>query len=363
MNLINPEYELVHNWLLYIIVFGAAFAITLLLTPWARKVAIKLKAVDHPKARGVHKKALPRMGGLAIFIGFIVAMGIATFSMEDFRSLEFAGFVVGALIIVGLGMLDDVFNLPAKLKLFVQIVAALVVVFTGTQIDFIGWDLPDFIDYAAIPVTVLWIVGMINAVNFIDGVDGLAAGVSSIASVFLMILCILSGSPMAVIFAVSLAGSCLGFLPRNFSPADVIMGDTGSTFLGYVLAVSSIMGVYKSYALLSVAIVGFALALPIVDTVYVTVKRILRGKSPMVADRGHMHHQLIDRGMSHKQTVLIMYTASIFAGGLALLISLNDLRALIVGLVLLLVLVSVIYAYRKRLQKNGDDKDDNNKQI
>ncbi|MCL2753640.1 MAG: undecaprenyl/decaprenyl-phosphate alpha-N-acetylglucosaminyl 1-phosphate transferase, partial [Defluviitaleaceae bacterium] len=226
MPLINPEYELVHNWLLYVVVFAAAFSITLLLTPWARKVAVRLNAVDQPRARGMHKKAMPRMGGLAIFIGFMVAMGAATFVMEDFRSLEFAGFVVGAIIVVGLGMLDDMFNLPAKLKLFVQIIAALVVVFTGTQIDFIGWNLPDFFNYITIPVTVLWIVGMINAVNFIDGVDGLAAGVTSIASVFLMILCIMTGSPMAVIFAATLAGSCLGFLPRNFSPADVIMGDT-----------------------------------------------------------------------------------------------------------------------------------------
>ena len=356
MQLINPEYELVHNWLLYVIVFGAAFAVTLLLTPWARKVAIRLKAVDQPKARGEHKKPMPRMGGLAIFIGFAVAMGIATFTVEDFRSLEFAGFVVGAIIIVGLGMLDDIYNLPARLKFLVQICAALVVVFTGTQIDFIGWNLPTFFDYITIPVTVLWIVGMINAVNFIDGVDGLAAGVTSIASVFLMILCIMTGSPMAVIFAATLAGSCLGFLPRNFSPADVIMGDTGSTFLGYVLAVSSIMGVYKSYALLSVAIVGFALALPIVDTVYVTVKRIHKGKSPMEADRGHLHHQLIDKGYSHKQTVLVMYTASIFAGGVALLIAINDLRVLIVGLVVLLVLISLFYTYRKRV--NGGNKGD-----
>ena len=165
---------------------------------------------------------------------------------------------------------------------------------------------------------------------------------------------------MAVVFAATLAGSCLGFLPRNFSPADVIMGDTGATFLGYVLAVSSIMGVYKSYALLSVAIVGFALALPIADTIFVFFRRILSGKSPMQADRGHFHHILIDRGLSHKQTVVILYVASAFAGIVALLIALQNLLALIVGLVLLLVIFSIIYSYRKRLNADEDEGGDEN---
>jgi UDP-GlcNAc:undecaprenyl-phosphate GlcNAc-1-phosphate transferase len=194
----------------------------------------------------------------------------------------------------------------------------------------------------------------------VDGVDGLAAGVSSIAAVFLTILCIMSGSPLAVIFAASLAGSCLGFLPRNFSPADVIMGDTGSTFLGYVLAVSSIIGVYKSYALLSVVIAGFAMALPIMDSAYVFVCRILKGQSPMRADRGHFHHKLIDRGYTHKQTAVILYTVSILAGAVAILIAVRDLYTLIIGLVLLLVLFSIIYAYRKRVNQNTEKDEEQN---
>ncbi|MCL2235561.1 MAG: undecaprenyl/decaprenyl-phosphate alpha-N-acetylglucosaminyl 1-phosphate transferase [Defluviitaleaceae bacterium] len=342
-------YDIEHNWLLYVAVFATAFAVTLLLTPWAKKVAVKVGAVDAPKDRGLHKKTMPRMGGLAMFIGFMTAMIVAAFVVEDFRSLEFAGFVVGGVIIAGLGVLDDIYHLRAYIKLVVQIAVALIVVFTGTQIEFIHWPVPEFLGNFSIPITVLWVVGIINAVNFVDGVDGLAAGVSSIAAIFLTILCIMTGSPLAVVFAITLAGSCLGFLPRNFSPAEIFMGDTGSTFLGYVLAVSSIMGVYKSYALLSVVIAGFALALPIMDTVYVTVCRILKRKNPMKADRGHFHHKLIDRGWSHRKTVITLYSGSILAGVVAVLIALEDGRALIIGGVSLLVIFSIIYVYRKRL--------------
>ena len=346
--------NITHDWLLYIMTFAASFGIVLLLTPWARKVSIKLNAIDKPKPRGMHKEPIPRMGGIAIVLGFMITMGISLFFMEELRTLQFAGFVVGGAIIVGLGMLDDIHNLSPKIKFAVQIVAALVVVFTNTRIEFVDWPFQEVFTTFSIPITVLWIVGLVNAVNFIDGVDGLAAGVSSIAALFLTVLCIMTGSPLAVVFAATLAGSCLGFLPRNFSPADVIMGDTGATFLGYVLAVSSIIGVYKSYALLSIVIVVLALALPILDTTFVTIRRILSGKAPWNADRGHLHHKLIDRGYTHKQTVVMLYFVSALSGGVAILIAVRDIRALIVGLTSLFVLFSIVYAYRKRV--GGNDK-------
>ncbi|MCL2396485.1 MAG: undecaprenyl/decaprenyl-phosphate alpha-N-acetylglucosaminyl 1-phosphate transferase [Defluviitaleaceae bacterium] len=338
-----------HYWLLYVIIFGVGFGIALFLTPWSRVISIALGAVAKPSPRGMHKKPIPRMGGLAIVLGFMAAMVVALFFMEELRTLQFAGFIVGGIIIVGLGMLDDIYELKAGIKFAVQIVAALVVVFTDTRIIFVGWPLQEVFTTFSIPITILWIVGIINALNLIDGVDGLAAGVTSIAALFLTVLCIMTGSPLAVVFAAALAGSCLGFLPRNFSPADVIMGDTGSTFLGYVLAVSSIIGVYKSYAALSVVIVVFALALPILDTVFVSIRRVLSGKAPWRPDRGHLHHKLIDRGYSQKQTVVILYIVSIIAGGIAILIAVQDIRAVIIGLVLMLVLFSIIYAYRKRV--------------
>jgi len=340
-----------HNWLLYIAAFACSFAVSLFMTPIARKISIKLKAIDYPKARGVHKEPIPRMGGIAIVLGFMVAMGMLVFFMPEIRSRQFVGFIIGGFMIVALGMIDDIYHLRARWKLIGQIVVAVVVVMTGTRVEFLEWPIPDFLDRLDIPLTMIWVVGLINAVNFIDGVDGLAAGVSSIAGLSLTALCIISGSPVAVVFATTLAGSCLGFLPRNFSPADVIMGDTGAMFLGYVLAVTSILGVYKSYALLAIVIAVLVLALPIFDTAFAILRRALTRKPIMKADRGHLHHRLIDRGFSHAQTVVILYILSAVMGIIAVLIAIRDLRATIIVLVSIVVLFLMIYAYRKRVDK------------
>lgn len=337
------------DWLLYIAVFACSFAVSLFSTPLAKKISVKLGAIDYPRARGMHKEPLPRMGGIAIVLGFMLTMGFVVLYLEELRTTQFLGFVIGALIIVVLGMLDDIYTLSAKAKLAVQIVAALVVIFTGTTIKLVFWPVSTFLYNFDIPITLVWIVGVTNAVNLIDGVDGLAAGVSSIASLCLMTLCVISGSAVAVVFTAALAGACLGFLPRNFSPAEVIMGDTGSTFLGFVLAVSSIMGVYKSYALLAVVIAVLALALPILDTLFAMVRRALNGKPIMSPDRGHLHHRLIDAGYSHKQTVVILYGLSAVTGVIAILIAVRDLRATAVVLLSLFVLFLMIYAYRKRV--------------
>jgi UDP-GlcNAc:undecaprenyl-phosphate GlcNAc-1-phosphate transferase len=200
-----------------------------------------------------------------------------------------------------------------------------------------------------VPLTLIWIVGLTNAVNFIDGLDGLAAGVSTICALCLMALCIISGQSSAIIFTAAIAGACLGFLPRNFNPAEIIMGDTGATFLGYILAVSSIIGVYKNYALLSVALAVLALALPILDTAFTMARRAINGKNIMKPDRGHLHHKLIDMGFSHKQAVLILYILSAIAGVISILIAMQDFRALLILLGSLLLFLLMVYFYRKRL--------------
>jgi len=344
----NPYFE--HVWWLYIMAFFVSFAICLLLTPWAKKISIKIGAIDNPKKeRSMHKKPMPRCGGIAIILGFAITMLIMLFFLEDIRTLQFAGFMVGAAIIVVLGILDDIYDLPARIKFAVQAVAALIVVFTGTRVEFIGWPLGAFLETFSVPITILWIVGLTNAVNFIDGVDGLAAGVTSIASIFMMILCIMTGSPLAVVFAATLAGSSLGFLPRNFSPAEVIMGDTGATFLGYVLAVSSTIGVFKGYALLSVIIIIFAMALPIFNIAFVMISRALKHQPLSTPDRGHMHHKLIDAGFSPTKTVVILYVLSAVCGGFAIIIAIRDPRVFVIGMVLLFVTLSIIYSYRKRM--------------
>ncbi len=340
-----------HNWLLYMAAFATSFAISLLATPFAKKLAFKLKAIDYPKSRGLHSEPMPLMGGIAIVLGFMITVLLMSFFVEDFIATEFVGFIVGGFIIVILGMLDDIYVLSAKFKLIVQLIVAVIVVETGTRIDVIMWPYWEYLKDFNAPITVIWIIGVINAVNLIDGVDGLAAGVTSIAALCLTILCIISGTTTAVVLTSTLAGACLGFLPRNFSPAEVYMGDTGSTFLGYVLAVSSCIGVYKSYAILSVFISVFAMALPIFDTIFAMTRRAINHKPIMSADRGHLHHRLIDSGYTHRQAVMILYGLSAISAVIAILIAVQNFQATVVVLVFFIVILLMLYVYRSRTNK------------
>lgn len=342
-----------HNWLLYLSAFSISFAIAMLMTPFAKKVSYKLKAIDYPKSRGLNKEPMPRMGGLAIFLAFLITVLILSFFVEDFHTKQFYGFLLGGVLIVVLGIFDDIYELSPKIKFVVQLVVALIVVSTGTRIDVMSWPFWQYLRPFNAIITMVWVLGLINAVNLIDGVDGLAAGVSSIASLCLMILCIISGSSLAVVLTAILAGSCLGFLPRNFSPAEIYMGDTGSTFLGYVLAVTSCIGVYKSYAVLSIVISILAVALPILDTLFALIRRAINRKPLMSADRGHLHHRLIDSGYSHKQAVVILYGLSLFSAIIAILIAVQDYKATIVVFIFFAILILMMYVYKNRTQNNG----------
>ena len=335
-----------YNWLLYIAAFASAFAITLVTTPLAKKISVKLGAIDVPKDRGMHKKPMPRMGGIAIVMGFMITVLVLYRFNPEMNVKQFAGFVMGASIIVVLGMIDDVKNLRAKLKFCVQIVAALIVIYSGTRINVVMWPVTTYLQTFSVPITLIWIVGVTNAVNLIDGLDGLAAGVSSIAALCLMILCIMTGSTTAVMLTASLAGACLGFLPRNFNPAEIFMGDTGSTFLGFVLAVTSILGVFKGYAILALIVSMLCLGLPIFDTLFAMLRRMAKHQPIMKADRGHLHHRLIDRGFSQRQAVLILYIISLLCGLLAIFISFKDSRTFVVvilTIVVLSILISLIF--------------------
>ncbi len=278
--------------------------------------------------------------------GFNISILVAMFFMEQLVTTQVLGFLLGGVIIVVMGMVDDITPLSAKVKLIVQLSVAILVVKTGTTTEFIYWPV---IQPVSPFFTVIWIVGIVNAVNIIDGIDGLAAGVTAICSSCIAILCLISGTPIAVIFSIAIAGSSLGFLPRNFSPAEIFMGDTGSTFLGYVLAVSSVIGVFKSYTILSIVIATFAIALPILDTTFAMLRRFLTGKPIMQADRGHLHHRLIDKGLSHKQTVVVLYTLSFFSAIIAVLLALRDPYVTFITLIFVIVLMSIVYVYRKRL--------------
>lgn len=346
-----------HNWLLYIAAFACAFAITLVTTPFAKWLSVKCGAIDYPKGRGVHKKPMPRMGGVAIVLGFTITVLMVNYFDKSMDSRQFAGFLVGALLIAGLGVVDDMKNLPAKLKFCVQILAALIVIFSGTRIQVVLWPVTAYLQKFSIPITLVWIVGVTNAVNLIDGLDGLAAGVTSIAAMSLMVLCIMTGSTTAVGLTAALAGACLGFLPRNFNPAEIFMGDTGSTFLGFVLAVTSILGVFKGYALLALIVSVLCVGLPVFDTICAMLRRMAKNQPIMQADRGHLHHKLIDHGFSQRQAVLIMYTISLLLGLLAIFISFKDSGTIVVMALTVIVLCFIIYYFNAHI-RNKQDHDD-----
>lgn len=339
---------------LYLIfAFVISFVFTFATTPLVRRLAFKIGAIDVPKdKRRVHKKPTPRIGGIAMVFGFSVA--VLCFSEPSRQTL---GLMLGLAIIFVMGIIDDCKDLNAKLKFIVQIIAALVVIFVGNiKIDVFTnpnifsdnpyWILPDWLSIA---LTVLWIVFITNAVNFIDGLDGLAAGVSAIMSVSLVFIAVRSGEYATAVMGIALMGSCFGFLPFNFNPAKIFMGDSGSTFLGFMLATLSIQGVFKSYAVISFAVPLLILGLPLFDASFAMIRRIFSGQSPMKADRGHLHHRLIDMGFSQKQTVFILYAISGVLGIAAVLLAESGfLRAL-----LLLICVLIFLFIGSFLGKNS----------
>ena len=296
--------------------FSIAFFVSLASTPLVKTLAHKIGAIDIPDGkRRVHKSPIPRLGGLAIFLGFMCA--VFAFVKID---TQVRGILIGAVLIVAIGILDDVKQLKATVKLAVQIIAAIIVVFHDVKI--VALTVPSFIidsgflplKWLSIPITILWIVAVTNAVNLIDGLDGLAVGVSSIATFSLFFIAILAGEPTVALLAAALAGGCLGFLPYNFNPAKIFMGDTGSTFLGFILSTICIQGLFKGYAIISFIIPFLILGLPLFDTSVAILRRIHNKKPIMGADRGHLHHKLIDMGFSQKQTVAILYVIAMLLG-------------------------------------------------
>lgn len=309
----------------YLITFVLAFIVAFSATPIVRKLAFKIGAVDIPKDnRRMHTRPMALMGGAAIIMGFIVSLAFDLVTTTNLITpgRELLGLLTGIAIIAACGVIDDIKKIRARVKLSFQLAAAIsVVLISGTKISVLSNPfgpaeyirLSSFVSYS---LTILWIVGITNAINFIDGLDGLAAGVSSISTLSLFIVTLLRtdlGASVVVYTAVvtaALAGSTLGFLPYNFNPAKIFMGETGSAFLGFTLGVISIQGTLKSYAAISIAIPLLVLGLPLFDTLTSIVRRVKSGQSIAKADRGHLHHKLIDMGLSQRQSVVIMYTAS-----------------------------------------------------
>lgn len=296
-----------------------AFLMTYALTPSVRRLAVRVGAIDIPKdERRMHKRPIPTSGGLAIFLSFALGV-LALVPMNS----AYTGLLLGAVMITAAGVLDDVYALNAVHKLLVQSGAALVAAFSGVLIEKIAW-FDTFIYFGdwSIPITVLWIVTITNAINLIDGMDGLACGISAISSIALLIVSALTLQDTAVILLTALlAGACLGFLPYNRHPAQIFMGDTGAMFLGYVLAVISIQGFFKVNAMIAFVAPFLVMGVPILDTLFAFIRRILRGQHPFHADRQHFHHRLLAMGLNQKQTVALLYAVSALLGISAILLA------------------------------------------
>lgn len=327
-----------------LMIFLLSLGVALLITPMVALVARRFNLVDKPSGRKVHTKPIPRIGGVAIYLAFFGPfLGILLYPNDLISKIlseqSLLWVSMGATLVFLMGLADDIFRLRPLVKFGVQAIAALIAYVGGVDVivGSFGW--------LALPVTLFWFLLVINAVNLIDGLDGLAAGVTLFVSLVLLVLCILGGKLLVAAGLAALVGACLGFLRYNFNPASIFMGDGGSYFLGYMLASLSILGSMKSQATVAILIPVIALGLPLMDTVLAPVRRFLIGKELFQPDKSHIHHKLLKMGFSHRNTVLLLYGATILLGISALmLVNAHDQRA---AFILLVVGVSVIVGIHK----------------
>ena len=341
-----PEMQL---WLKVLLAVAVAFAVAFGSTPIVKSFAQMVGAMDNPgEERRIHNHPIPRMGGMAIFLGFLVSVVLFA---EVTKPVQ--GILIGTVIIVATGVVDDIISLKYWIKLIAQILAAVIAVAHGVVIEVLmnpnifSANESIFIGFLSIPVTIIWIVGVTNAVNLIDGLDGLACGVSVISSVTMLVVALLVAEPNVAIILACLAGGCIGFIPYNLNPAKIFMGDTGALLLGYVLATVSIMGLFKFYAVITFLVPILALALPLFDTAFAIVRRLLKGQNPMTPDRGHLHHRLIDHGLSQKQAVAVLYSLSAMLGLTAVVICTGgETRMLLLVIELCIAIAVGVFVWR-----------------
>lgn len=312
---------------------------TFLLTFPVKKFAIKFNIVDLPDKRKIHVKATPRIGGLAIFLG--AALGLLYLQPEHIHLFEIS---LGALVIVLTGLLDDRYDIRPVIKLSGQLIAASFLISSGLIIERITLPFIGMIDLGvfSVLITILWVVGITNAINLIDGLDGLATGVSTIALLSMFVMALVDMQIFAAYLAIVLIGANLGFLYHNFYPAKIYMGDTGSNFLGYMIAVISMLGLFKNIALFSFIIPVIVLAVPIFDTLFAIIRRAWNKQKIMKPDNKHIHYQLLRVGFTHRQSVLIMYAFSLLFGILAILFSEASLVVSLLVTFIVLVLIHIL---------------------
>lgn len=311
--------------LYHLIAFLVAVTIVLWTIPDVMAVGRKLGIVDRPNARKIHKSPVVRVGGVSIFTGTVISLlivwrlgGFASVPVEQHS--EIWGLIIGSILFFCIGFADDILSLSPFSRLFMQVVVATFSWWLGVRIDFLSVPFHELIqtELLSLPITVLWLVGMANAINWIDGVDGLAAGVSGIAAVVMLVVTLFMDQPTAALIAAALAGSALGFLRYNFNPAQIFMGDGGAYFMGFTLAGVGVIGLVKATAVTAVLLPYLILAVPMLDMSAVILSRISKGKSPFIADKSHLHHWLLNAGISQRLTVLFIYALTLWVGSLAM---------------------------------------------
>lgn len=363
------------------IAFMIAFLASFMATPHTIKIARKLGAVDTPKDdRRINKITMPRLGGLAVIFGFFLSIIYLLITltieskidlMENDMIKKLIGFFIGALIIGVVCFFDDVKGVHAVIKLIAQIAAALVVVNSGIIID--TFEVPyiymsDFWDVFNVIITVIWIVGITNALNLIDGLDGLSTGISIISCISLLIIFALNGSPLiSIVLITALGGALCGFLPYNFNPAKTFIGDTGSNFLGYCLSIISILGIAKTYTAIVIVAPLLVLALPIFDTIWAIIRRVVKGKnlkSVFKPDTGHLHHKMLKKGFTQKQAVLILYGISATFGMFAIILLESGIwKAISFAIIIVIIIACGYKEFFKQKLLSTEEAEENLEQI
>ena len=328
-----------------LLVVGVCLIIVAMIIPIVKKIAIHINALDIPDARKVHTKPIPRLGGLGIFIGFLI--GYMIFGQN---TIQMNSILIGSFIIVLTGMIDDIKPISPKSKLLGQLMASSVIAFYGNILlnNLTVFGLNIEFGIFAYPITILFIVACTNIINLIDGLDGLSSGISSIFYLSTIIICFFQSrfGELEFILSLIMLGSTLGFLIHNFHPAKIFAGDSGALFMGFVIAVTSLLG-FKTTAITSIFIPLMILAVPILDTLFAILRRLLKHQPISMPDKQHLHHQLLKMNFSHRNTVLIIYGINILFATASILYTLNDTKdvfigRIIYGILMILVLVFVM---------------------
>lgn len=318
----------------------STFLLVAFLIPFIKKIAIHIDALDIPNARKVHTKPMPRLGGLGIYLGFLFGYMIFGQHSETMNSI-----LIGSFIIVLTGVVDDIKPLKASTQFIGQLVASLIVVFYGNIVlkDISAFGIYINFSVFSYPLTIFFILGCINCMNLIDGLDGLASGISSIYFLTIGIITTIKGSVgLDFVLTFVMLGSTLGFLVHNFYPASIFMGQSGSMFLGFIVAVIALLG-FKNVTMTSLIIPLLILAIPILDTLFAIIRRLLKGENPSKPDKFHIHHQLLNRNFSQRATVLIIYAVNLLFSAASIVYVLKDrvLGYIIYGILLFIVILFV----------------------